>query len=170
MLIAALKRPKLFPRTSSLGRLFDAVAALCGLGDTVSFEGQAAMQLEFATDESETAAYNIQLADSTPFVADWGPMLQGILDDQLAGMPTGRIAARFHNSLAQLALSVARRVGCPRIVLTGGCFQNRLLTERTRLSLSKAGFEVYTQRLVPAGDGGLSLGQVLGAIQQVGEK
>ncbi len=168
-LLAALQRQQLFPRTSSMGRLFDAIAALCGATETVSFEGEAAMGLEYLADEAETAAYSIPLSDSLPAVGDCQGLVQAVIDDRARGVPIARISARFHNALADLALQVACRVGCPQVVLTGGCFQNRLLTRRARACLSEAGFEVYTQRSVPAGDGGISLGQVLGAVYQVGE-
>jgi hydrogenase maturation protein HypF len=168
-LLAALERPHLFPRTSSMGRLFDAVAALCGLGTHVTFEGQAAMQLEYVADADERGSYPMPIADSLPAVADWGPTVAAILEDRTHGTPVPIIAGRFHNSLARLAREIALRCNCPRIVLTGGCFQNRLLTHRTRHCLSEAGFAVYTQRVVPPGDGGIALGQVLGAYYQVGD-
>ncbi len=163
-LFSALQRPGFFPRTSSMGRLFDGVAALGGLPDRVSYEGEAAMRLEFAADPRETTRYDIPLDDGTPAVADWQPLLESVVADRAAGVSLARISARFHNSLAVLAGEIARRAGCSRIVLTGGCFQNRLLTQRTRACLSKAGWDVYTQRAVPPGDGGISLGQVLGAM------
>ncbi|MFW6171605.1 MAG: carbamoyltransferase HypF [Planctomycetota bacterium] len=168
-LLTALRRSRIFPRTSSMGRLFDAVAALCGLPPTISFEGQAAMQLEFAADEKETSSYEIALSDGSPAAADWHQLILRVIDDRARGLPIGTIAARFHNSLADLALRVACHVGCPRVVLSGGCFQNRLLTRRTRTRLSDAGFDVYTQKVVPPGDGGISLGQILAAIQQLRE-
>ncbi|MGM0489308.1 MAG: carbamoyltransferase HypF, partial [Planctomycetota bacterium] len=159
-LLTALRRSRIFPRTTSMGRLFDAVAALCGLEQAITFEGQAAMQLEFAADETELGSYEISLSDGSPVVAHWQELIHGVIDDRARGVAVEKVAARFHNSLADLALRVARRVGCPRVVLTGGCFQNRLLTCRTRTRLSDAGFDVYTQRVVPPGDGGISLGQV----------
>ena len=168
MLLAALQRRSLFPRTSSLGRLFDAVAALCNLAKTVSYEGHAAMNLEYVAAEQETTRYDIPLSGGEPAVADWQELLQGVIDDLAVGVSVAKISARFHNALAHLALRVAEQVGCARVVLTGGCFQNRLLTRRTRACLSEAGFEVYTQRTIPPGDGGISLGQILGAIHQVG--
>ncbi len=168
-LLTALQRPLVFPRTSSMGRLFDAIAAFCGLGETVSFEGQAAMRLEFVAEETESSMYDVSLSDDRPAIADWQTVIRGVIDDRARGVPIARISARFHNSLAHLALRIAQQADCARIVLTGGCFQNRLLTQRTRATLLKSGFEVYTQRLVPPGDGGLSLGQVLGAVYQVGE-
>jgi hydrogenase maturation protein HypF len=165
-LCAALERPGLFPLTSSMGRLFDGVAALCGLGATASFEGQAAMALEFATADDASGRYELPLQDE---VANWQPMVEQVVCDRSRGVPVSHIAARFHNSLTHLALQISQRVGCPQVVLTGGCFQNHLLAERTRATLSEAGFEVYTQQMVPPGDGGLSLGQVLGSVYQVGE-
>lgn len=168
-LLAALQRPQLFPRSTSMGRLFDAVAALCGLQEKTSFEGHAAMSLEFAADENEADRYEIQLSSGTPAVAHWQTLIEGVIEDCGSGTSVEQISAGFHNALAELALRVAERVGCPQVVLTGGCFQNRLLTERARASLSKAGFDVYTQRAVPPGDGGIALGQILGASYQIGE-
>lgn len=174
-LLAALRRPRLFPRTSSLGRLFDAVAALCGLpwsADAedgpdslcsparVSFEGQAAMALEFAADPAVPDAYPLPPSEGTPAVADWEPLLRAVIADRRRGRPVAEIAARFHNALADLAVSAARRAGCRQVVLTGGCFQNALLSDRVRERLSDAGHSVYIQQQVPPGDGGLALGQV----------
>jgi hydrogenase maturation protein HypF len=167
-LLAALDRGHVFPRSSSMGRLFDAVAALCGLKDRVSFEGEAAMQLEFAVDPAETAGYPLPMSDTLPAVVDWRPLVDGVLEDLRAGRSRGTVAGRFHNALADLAVRLARRAVCGRVVLTGGCFQNRWLTRRVRAQLSEAGFDVYTQRRVPPGDGGIALGQVLGAALQSG--
>jgi hydrogenase maturation protein HypF len=159
-LLAALARRLNCPRTSSMGRLFDAVAALCGLSDVISFEGQAAMALEFAADGEEIEAYPLPLVGQDPAVADWGPMLAALLADSDSGVPPARRSARFHNGLAELAVAVARRWGGSRVALTGGCFQNALLTERTRRRLRHAGFTVYTHHQVPPGDGGIALGQI----------
>ena len=148
------------PRTSSMGRLFDAVAALCGLPRVASFEGQAAMALEFAADESVPEAYPLPLGEGTPAMADWEPLVRAMLADVAAGEPLPRISARFHNALAMLAVAVAQRVAVADVVLTGGCFQNALLTSRVRERLLEAGFTVYLHHLVPPGDGGISLGQV----------
>ena len=146
-----------------MGRLFDGVAALCGLGGTISFEGQAAMQLEFAADPDEPQAYPLPLvaaSPTAPLVADWEPLVRGVLADRRAGVPTGRISARFHNALAELAVLVAERWGGGRVVLSGGCFQNAILARRARRRLSESGFQLYTHLQVPPGDGGLALGQV----------
>ena len=152
-----------------MGRLFDAVAALCGLPERVSFEGQAAMHLEFVADPNDASRYDCPINDQFPAVADWQPLLQRVMEDRTAGVPIANIAARFHNSLASLALDIAQRAAARQIVLTGGCFQNSLLTRRVRATLSENGFHVYTQRVVPPGDGGISLGQILGAMWQVGD-
>jgi hydrogenase maturation protein HypF len=165
-LLAALHRPGLFPRTSSLGRLFDAVAALCGLPDQVSFEAQAAIELEFAVDETIEDAYPLPLTDSDPMIGDWEQLVRGILDDQLHGLPNGTIAAKFHNSLANWAEESAKRAECQQIVLSGGCFQNVALETRVVDRLKAAGFLVATHRCVPPGDGGIALGQIVIATQQ----
>jgi hydrogenase maturation protein HypF len=161
MLIAALRRPKLFPRTSSMGRLFDAVAALCGLWPRVTFEGQAAMALQFAADPDVSEAYPLPLVAGSPAVLDWEPLVHGVIADRGHGVPLGVIAAKFHNALAETAVAAARRGDCRQVVLTGGCFQNAWLTERVRTRLSEDGFNVYTHRGVPPGDGGIALGQIL---------
>ena len=109
-----------------------------------------------------------------PLVADWEPLVRAVLADRAAGVPVGRISARFHNALADMAVAIARQrrrnrrpaSSCP-IVLTGGCFQNALLTARVRSRLSAAGFQVYTHQKVPPGDGGIALGQVLLALRQL---
>jgi len=193
-LLIMLKRSLHSPRSSSMGRLFDAVAALCGLPARISFEGQAAMALEFAADAAEQEAYPLPLSDRAavhragtgsffgpfrgekcacplpairaPAVADWEPLVQAVLSDRAAGEPVARISARFHNALANLAVEVAQRWGGSQVVLSGGCFQNALLAERTRERLLQSGFRVYTHLQVPPGDGGIALGQLLVAARR----
>jgi len=165
-LVRMLGRPRLCPRTSSLGRLFDAVAALCGLSPGISFEGQAAMALEFAADPTCDEAYPLPLSDADPAIADWEPMLRAILADRQAGVPLARTSARFHNALAGLAATIARRWGGERVVLSGGCFQNATLSGRVREQLQAAGLRVYSHRLVPPNDGGIALGQAAIAVRK----
>jgi hydrogenase maturation protein HypF len=160
-LLTMLARSTHSPRTSSMGRLFDAVAALCGLASVISFEGQAAMALQFAADPNHGDAYSIPLAGDAPAVADWGPLVAEVIADVRAGVPVGWISARFHNALAALAVAIARHAGCSQVVLTGGCFQNALLTRRVRAALLASDFNVYAHREVPPGDGGIALGQAL---------
>jgi hydrogenase maturation protein HypF len=171
-LVQLLARPRLCPRTSSLGRLFDGVAALCGLPGVISFEGQAAMALEFAADPDCDEAYPFPLTGDGPAVADWEPLVRAILADRSAGVPPGRVSARFHNALAELAVSIARRwqpsAGSAAVVLSGGCFQNALLAGRVRSRLTKAGFAVYTHGQVPPNDGGIALGQAAIAARWLG--
>jgi hydrogenase maturation protein HypF len=158
-LLCLLARPRLCPRTSSMGRLFDAVAALYGLPPVISFEGHAAMALEFAADDDCEEAYPLPLSEGDPAIADWEPTLRAILADRAAGEPARRISARFHNALAGLAMAIAQRWGGSDVVLSGGCFQNALLSRRVRERLLAAGLRVYTHRLVPPNDGGIALGQ-----------
>lgn len=152
------------PRTSSMGRLFDAVACLCGLGDKISFEGQAAMALEFAADTSCEEPYPLDVGDD-PLVADWQPMVEAILADLQAGASVASISARFHNTLAQLAVEWCKGAGqrAPSkaldVMLCGGCFQNAVLAQRVFEQLDRAGFRVHLPREVPPGDGGIALGQ-----------
>jgi hydrogenase maturation protein HypF len=149
------------PRTSSVGRLFDAVAALLGMCDEAGFEGQAAMALEFAVAPNVTASYEYGVGPGDPAIVDWEPMIHQILSELRFGIDRGVIAARFHNTLARTVVDVAQRIGEKRVLLTGGCFQNRYLTERTVDALRRAGFLAYWHQRVPPNDGGLALGQAV---------
>jgi hydrogenase maturation protein HypF len=150
-----LRRGVNSPRTSSMGRLFDAVASLIRVRDVCSFEGQAAMELEFAAEAAPSdETYPLELQDG---VLDWEPMIRMILDN------ASNAAARFHNSLAAAIVAVARETGEERVVLSGGCFQNRYLTERTVNALGAAGFKPYWHRRIPPNDGGIAVGQIVAA-------
>jgi hydrogenase maturation protein HypF len=149
------------PRTSSAGRLFDSVAALTGFGDRLGFEGQAAMELEFAAAPGILDCYKYRIRDGTPYIIDWEPMLRQIIDDVRSGIQRGIISAKFHNTLAAMIVDIAQRIGEPKVVLTGGCFQNRLLTERTVERLAEAGFCAYWHQRVPPNDGGIAFGQAI---------
>ncbi len=149
------------PVTTSAGRLFDGVAALIGLHPRVNFEGQAAMALEFAADPTESGAYPLALvARHASLVLDWQPLLEAVLADLRRNVSVALISARFHNALVEAMVNVARRVGEPKVALSGGCFQNRWLTEQAVTRLRQAGFEVLLHRHVPPNDGGISLGQI----------
>ncbi len=158
------------PLTSSVGRLFDAVAALAGLRQRTGFEGQAAMDLEFAADGVDTDdVYQFEISSgqrngALPWVIDWRPMFRAILHDISAGMATALTAARFHNTLAEIMVAIARRAGEPRVVLTGGCFQNRYLCERAVSRLGSEGFRCYWHQRIPPNDGGIALGQAAMAL------
>jgi hydrogenase maturation protein HypF len=100
-------------------------------------------------------------------VLDWAPMVGAILDDLTGGVSGGEISARFHNALAESIVAVARRVGEKRVVLSGGCFQNRYLTERTVGRLASEGFRPYWHQRIPPNDGGIALGQVVAAARAI---
>jgi len=151
------------PFTSSAGRLFDAVAGLIGLRLRNSFEGQAAMELEFAAHERVEDKYSFTLQEESPLVIDWQPVILEIIDDLHAGETHGMISAKFHNTLAEMIVVVARKIGEDKVVLSGGCFQNRLLTERTIVRLTAENFRPYWHQRIPPNDGGISLGQVVAA-------
>jgi len=152
------------PATSSAGRLFDAVAAIVGLRQQSRYEGQAAMELEFAAGEGSAEPYPFALQQSTdPWTVDWETMILQILDDHTRAVPASTIAARFHATLAAMIVSTARFVGVERVALSGGCFQNRLLTELTVRGLEGAGFRPYWHQRIPPNDGGIALGQIAAA-------
>jgi hydrogenase maturation protein HypF len=151
------------PLTSSAGRLFDGVASLLGLRQRLGFEGQAAMELEFAIQPDVEGAYPFDLRGGAPFIVDWQPMIESIISDLQRAEPAGVIAARFHNTLAEMIVAVAREVGEPKVLLTGGCFQNRYLTERAVDRLRAAGFSPYWHQRIPPNDGGIALGQIVAA-------
>jgi hydrogenase maturation protein HypF len=166
---AMLQRGLNAPWCCSVGRLFDVVASLVGLRQQMRFEGQAAMELEFALEGVITdAVYELPIADSqSPMQLDWARMIEGILMDMVRGVAVGEISAKFHNTLAEAIVAVAKRVGCPRVALSGGCFQNRHLTERAVKRLGAGGFHAYWHQRVPTNDGGIALGQVVAARRQL---
>jgi len=155
------------PLTSSAGRLFDAIASLTGLRQTMRFEGQAAMDLEFAIDGIETnEAYRLSLVTNhSPIVLDWSPMIVAILADVENGVSAGKISAKFHNALAEAVVSVSKSFGLNRVALSGGCFQNRYLTESIVRRLRAENFQPYWHQRVPTNDGGIALGQVVAALR-----
>jgi hydrogenase maturation protein HypF len=153
------------PLTSSAGRLFDAIAALIGLRYEVQYEAQAAVELEMLVDESPVTGYSFCLADDRkPMVVGTNGIIRGVVDDLLRGEPAPLIAARFHTTLAEIIRSVCCYIreltSLTQIALSGGVFQNAILLTTVISHLLADGFEVYTHRLVPPNDGGLSLGQV----------
>jgi hydrogenase maturation protein HypF len=141
--------------TTSVGRLFDAVACLAGLARESRFEGQAAMLLENEIGALRTEeAY--PLADG-----NWAPLIEAVLADVRAGVLVPRIAVRFHNALVNWIVEVAARESLKQVVLSGGVFQNRYLRERASIVLESRGFQVHTHRQVPPNDGGIALGQAV---------
>ncbi len=156
--------------TSSMGRLFDAVSSLLDVRHEVSYEAQAAIELE------TQALAHLDLARTYRFIRigdqiDPGPVLRAIVADLNHGIPSGPVAAGFHVAVAGLMGELADEIGPPagvrRVALSGGVFQNVLLSRLARRELERRGFEVLTHRIVPPNDGGLALGQVLVAASQV---
>ena len=159
------------PPTSSVGRLFDAVAALTGVCSEATYEGQPAVELEAACDDGLVEGYPFPLRMTDPLILDPGPVVRAVARDVMAGMPAGVVAARFHAGLAAAVVTVCHavrdRTGIEAVGLTGGVFQNILLLRQTTTGLNAAGFEVLVHRQVPANDGGLALGQTVLARQAV---
>lgn len=178
--IAQMLRKKLHcPRTSSAGRLFDAVASISGLRQKIGFEGQAAMDVEFAIGALEMEeSYPFAVVDRRSaassqgcgherdarfpagMIVDWEPMILAVVDDIGKEIRPARISVKFHNTLAEIIVEVSKRVGEERVVLTGGCFQNRYLLERTVRKLGAAGLRPYWHQRIPPNDGGIAPGQI----------
>jgi hydrogenase maturation protein HypF len=149
------------PQTTSMGRLFDAVSALCGVRPTVNYEGQAATELEALADLGERAGYPLPLL--TDGTLDARPTVLAILGDLAAGVEAAAVSARFHNAVAaataQACADLARRGGLDTAVLSGGVFQNRLLLDSTVDRLAETGLRVLVPERLPPNDGGISFGQ-----------
>lgn len=156
------------PVTSSAGRLFDAVASIIDLRQIAHFEGQAAMELEFAADLDVDAHYEFELNKGAygPMIIDWEPMIRSIIDDYRAAVATGLVAAKFHNTLVEMMVAVAQACGEETVALSGGCFQNKYLLERAIARLRNEAFCVYRHQRVPTNDGGISLGQIAAAARE----
>ncbi len=151
--------------TSSCGRLFDAVASILGLRHESNFEAQAAIELESAARQGTGGVYPFQVEFDEPWQIDVRPVIESIVNEMQQRVDSGVIAARFHNTLAEMIAQVCRKLrsdGGPNIVcLSGGTFQNMFLLERTFFALGELGFDVCLQAKVPANDGGISLGQAV---------
>lgn len=150
--------------TSSMGRLFDAVAALAGVRQVATYEAQAAIEFEALVDEHERTAYHFEWQPNTGEF-DATPLLHAVVADVRAGVADRVIAARFHHAVADLVLTVSlwlhKEEGLNQVALSGGVFQNVTLLQQTLRRLRSTGFDVLTHRLVPPNDGGLALGQAV---------
>jgi len=156
------------PLTSSAGRLFDAAAAAAGFRRPVTFEGEAAMWLEGIADKTECGTYPIKFMEHDPIVVDPRALILEVAEDALGGTQPAVISARFHNSvaamIAETSLQLAEKTGITTVGLTGGCFQNKLLTERTSALLRSYKFNVLLHDTIPPNDGGIALGQIVVAL------
>ncbi len=174
--VAALAERRIAaPLTSSVGRLFDAVAALCHVRDEVSYEGQAAIELEALAANDEEAAYPLTIdTANTCLQLDPRPTIRAIVSDLDAGLSTRRVSARFHNALARatidaaIALIAAHNVS--NVVLSGGVFQNRRLLDRVSQGLTDAGMSVLVPQRLPVNDGAIAFGQIAVAAAQLSLK
>jgi hydrogenase maturation protein HypF len=157
------------PLTSSCGRLFDSVAALLGLRHTVSFEGQAAAELEMLLepDNTDNSSYHFEImkAEDRPWLLPVKPIIIGLVNDILKNIPPQLISRRFHNTLAALFTRVCPEIRNQKninsVVLSGGVFQNLNLLRQVKTGLESLSFDVYIHEHVPTNDGGLSLGQAV---------
>ena len=162
--IARLSRSELAPLTTSVGRLFDGVAAVCGARAVVNYEGQAAIELEGMVDSAERGSYSIEVSERAGMIElDPGPAVLAAVREGAAGVPRGTVAARFHSGLAQATADACARIadgrGLDTVVLSGGVFQNRVLLESMVERLRSIGLRVLVPRLLPPNDGGISYGQ-----------
>lgn len=165
VLARAIERGLNTVRTSSMGRLFDAVASLLGLGQVSAHEGQAAMlvQAEAERCDHSVAPYPARLVPGPAAQLDWEPLIDGLMSDYAAGVAVPVIARRFHHTLAEwAALIAARHPGLP-VVLSGGCFQNALLLALVIDRLEADGRRVKWPRQLPPNDGAIAVGQVVAA-------
>ena len=159
------------PFTNSMGRFFDGVSSLIGIRDNASFEAQAAMELEFAaikaaenvTDDlanNDYFEFRFEKNSNGEYTINWDNIINGILNETAAGISKEQIALKFHNTLIIIISEVSRLSQCEKIVLTGGCFQNKLLLEKAIERLTKENYNVYWHQRIPPNDGGISLGQI----------
>jgi hydrogenase maturation protein HypF len=153
------------PLTSSLGRLFDGVAAIAGLRARVSYEGQAAMELEMTARNETESFYDYSWEGDDPWRIPPAPIVRAVAADVGKGVPVALISAKFHNTLIRLFGDLCDRIraarGLKRVVLSGGVFQNARLLTGLFPVLEARGFEVFSHRLVPTNDGGIALGQAV---------
>jgi hydrogenase maturation protein HypF len=157
------------PLTSSMGRLFDAVASIAGVRQSVNYEGQAAIELEALADPAENGGYRFEVQPQSgdvmrkTYSVSAVPVIRSVVEDRRAGAAASTISARFHNALAAMLRDVCILIRNERdlneVALSGGVFQNVTLLRRTLELLRSTGFTIYTHRLVPPNDGGLALGQ-----------
>ncbi|MBI4179489.1 carbamoyltransferase HypF, partial [bacterium] len=168
------RRPGLSATTSSAGRLFDAVAAIAGLRTTVTYEGQAAMELEAAYDDRVEGEYEIRLrGDASSLVIDPRPAIRAAVSDRLKNAPPAVLSTRFHRGMARAVVSACARIsestGLNRVAAGGGVFQNMRLLDLLDTAMLDADLEWFVPSRVPANDGGIALGQAWIAAQKLRE-
>lgn len=165
------------PLTSSVGRLFDAVSSILGIRDSITFEAEAAMELESVADTSSVESrrpYPFHIINGDPVRIDLGRLTKGIIDDLGDGVKVSVISSRFHHTVGEVIVTVAKILrglsGIEDVVLSGGVFQNALLLDIASKRLSEAGFKTLYNEMVPTNDGGVSLGQAVVAWEKIKER
>ncbi|MDD3375433.1 MAG: carbamoyltransferase HypF [Candidatus Omnitrophica bacterium] len=154
------------PLTSSVGRIFDAVSSLLGFCQYIDFEGQAAMDVEFAISDKETdSGYSFDVKRDKSLIIE-ELFVEDILKDIKFGVESSIICRKFHNTLVDIIIAIAMQSGLKKVVLTGGCFQNKYLLERSIDRLREEGFLPYWHQRIPTNDGGISLGQIVAASKE----
>ncbi|WP_158261374.1 MULTISPECIES: carbamoyltransferase HypF [Pirellulaceae] len=157
------------PATSSGGRLFDGVAALILGRQHSEYEGQFPMMLEAIADPEEKGVYEFAVSDSAPCELDWRPMIRQVFEDVVSNVSPGRISMKFHRGVAEAIMAVCRCHSELPVVLAGGVFQNRLLSELIAEMSRDELLPVYLPGMIPPGDGGLAAGQLIGALSKLRE-
>ena len=152
------------PPTSSCGRLFDGISALVGVRNRISYQGQAAIELEMEMGTGE-GSYPVLLQEQGEFILPQHPIVQGVVSDLRQGIDRGTIIRKFHNTLvtvfADVCLKLRKERGLNSVCLGGGVFQNTYLLENLEKVLAGLDFQIYTHSMVPSNDGGVALGQVI---------
>lgn len=156
------------PETSSMGRLFDAVSGILGISDIVTYEGQASIELETKLDKNVSERYEFSISkdkDNSSYIISTDKLITDILIDSFNKVPIGKIAAKFHNAIIEIAVEVTKLIAAEikinEVALSGGVFQNSYLLENVVLGLENNNFKVYTHKKIPTNDGGISLGQIM---------
>jgi hydrogenase maturation protein HypF len=153
------------PQTSSLGRLFDGVAAIVGIRNRVNFEGQAAMELEMLAAGDTDSIYEVEWLTEDRIQILPAPIIRGVVQDFQNGLSAAEISIKFHKTLialfTEICLAVRRDYDLNRVVLSGGCFQNSILLNGMVHELTSRDFAVYAHQRVPTNDGGIALGQAV---------
>jgi hydrogenase maturation protein HypF len=179
VILSMLKRGFNSPLTSSVGRLFDAIASITGIRQMVEFEGQAAMELEFAALQSECSEFYEFTIDrhsagrnavDRTFILNWEKMINSVIDEVKNGVSTSLIARKVHNTLLRMIASVAELADIKNVVLSGGCFQNKILLEGAIDRLREMDYKPYWHHQIPTNDGGIAVGQASAAAKFLGRR
>ncbi len=160
LIVDLIKKKINSPDCVSAGRLFDAVSSLIGIADYSNFEGQAAMKLEWAISESTNDHYEFEFIKENKVIIDWSRIISGLIDDLEKGKSQSELSGKFHNTLTEIIVEFAKKFNLKKVLLSGGCFQNIYLLNRTIDRLKEESFQPYWHQRIPTNDGGISFGQI----------